>query len=59
MSDLLALYAPRRRFLALLAQGWELPFVVEPMPGGHGAHSILLTRPLVGPADHAARGAAP
>ena len=41
----LALYAPRHRFLALLAADWELPFVVEPMPVAHGAHSILLTRP--------------
>ena len=40
----LYLYAPRERWLALLADGWELPFVVAPMPGGHGHHSILLSR---------------
>ncbi len=38
------LFAPRDRFLALLAEGWELPFVVEPMLGHHGAFNILLER---------------
>ena len=30
--------------LALLAAGWSLPFIVEPMHGHHGAFSILLER---------------
>lgn len=38
------LYAPKGRFLVLLAEGWRLPFVVEPMPGNHGRYSILLER---------------
>lgn len=38
------LFADRNRFLALLAEGWCLPFVVEPMPRGHGAYSVLLER---------------
>ena len=42
-----ALYAPRNRFLALLARGWRLPFVVEPMPAHHGAYSVLLERAAV------------
>lgn len=37
-------YAPRNRFLALLAQGWSLPFIVEPMMAHHGRYSILLER---------------
>lgn len=28
--------APNNQFLALLAQGWRLPFVVEPMIAHHG-----------------------
>jgi len=39
-----AIFAPVDQFLALLADGWELPWVVEPMAGHHGAWSILLTR---------------
>ena len=39
------LYAPRDRWLALVAQGWRLPFVVEPMHGHHGTYSVLLWRP--------------
>jgi hypothetical protein len=38
------LYAPRDRFLALLAAGWSLPFIVEPAPGHHGHYSIILER---------------
>ncbi len=38
------IYAPRGRFLALLAKGWLLPFVVEPMAGHHGAYAVLLWR---------------
>ncbi|MAO56698.1 MAG: hypothetical protein CMM61_13515 [Rhodospirillaceae bacterium] len=37
-------YAPRGQFLALLLDGWRLPFVVEPMQGHHGHHSILMER---------------
>ena len=43
-GDLMVLYAPRNRFLAPLAEGWQLPFVVEPMLGSHGEYSILLER---------------
>lgn len=42
---MLVLYAPRDRWLALVAQGWRLPFVVEPMHGHHGTYSVLLWRP--------------
>ena len=38
------LFASRDHFLALLAAGWRLPFVVEPMAGHHGVHSIMLER---------------
>lgn len=39
------LYAPRDFWLALLLDGWFLPFVVEPMLGHHGHYSLLLERP--------------
>ena len=39
------LYAPINGWLVLLAQGWELPFIVKEMPYPHGAYSILLRRP--------------
>lgn len=38
------IYAPINAFLLYLAQGWRLPFPVEPMMGSHGDHSILLHR---------------
>lgn len=38
------IYAPLDRFLVLLADGWHLPFIVEPMRGNHGRYSILLER---------------
>lgn len=38
------IYAPRDRFLALLAQGWRLPEIVEPIHGHHGYYSIILWR---------------
>ena len=38
------IYAPIHGFLVYLAQGWLLPFPVEPMMGSHGDHSILLQR---------------
>ena len=38
------IYAPLSGFVVMLAQGWNLPFVVEPMMGSHGDHSILLHR---------------
>jgi len=44
MTTWRALYAPVDRFLPLLAAGWELPFIVEPMVGHHGYYSILLTQ---------------
>lgn len=39
-----AIYAPLGGFVLLLAKGWRLPFVVEPMAGSHGGYSMLLTR---------------
>ena len=39
-----AYYAPIRGFLAMMARGWELPFVVQPMRGSHGKYSVLMTR---------------
>ena len=39
-----AIYAPVSGFLVYLADGWQLPFVVEPMEAHHGRYSILLTR---------------
>lgn len=46
MSDLLLLYAPIDGWLVLLADGWRLPVVVEPiMAMPHGYYSILLERP--------------
>ena len=38
------MYHDRHHWLAALAEGWELPFVVEPMAAHHGEHSILLER---------------
>ena len=38
------IYAPLSGFVVMLAEGWLLPFVVEPMMGSHGDHSILLHR---------------
>lgn len=40
-SDGWVLYAPRDRWLALVAQGWRLPWVVEPDRSGW---SVLLER---------------
>ena len=39
-----AIFAPRERWLAYLAAGWQLPFVVEPAAEHHGHYAILLTR---------------
>ena len=44
MSEYLIRYAPRDGFLALMAEGWCLPFVVEPLLGSHGLYSILMWR---------------
>jgi len=41
-----AIYAPLDRFIFWLAQGFELPFIVAPDPDHHGAHAIILTRPV-------------
>jgi len=38
------LFAPRDHFLSLLADGWLLPFIVEPMQGHHGHYAVLLWR---------------
>jgi hypothetical protein len=41
---MMVIFAPRDGFLAYLAAGWSLPFVVQPMPGSHGAWSVMLER---------------
>lgn len=38
------LFAPRAAFLPQLAQGWQLPFIVEPMIAHHGHYAVLLWR---------------
>ena len=38
------MYALINRFLLLMADGWRLPFPVEPMMGHHGQYSILMRR---------------
>lgn len=38
------LFAPRDCFLCLLADGWCLPFIVEPMMAHHGHYAVLMTR---------------
>ncbi len=40
----LCAYVRLDRFILALADGWSLPFVVEPMRGHHGAYSVLMTR---------------
>ena len=35
---LLARYVPLDGWLVLLADGWELPWIVEPMGGHHGSY---------------------
>ena len=39
-----AVYVPLDRWLLRLADGWQLPWIVQPMGGAHGAYSILMTR---------------
>lgn len=41
-----AIYAPVGRFLPLLAAGWRLQDVAEPMRGHHGVYSVLLWREI-------------
>lgn len=36
--------ADRNCFLALLAGGWCLQWIVEPMPGSHGLYAICLEK---------------
>ena len=38
------LYAPRDGWLALLCQGWRLPWIVDVIGGPHSSYSILLER---------------
>lgn len=45
MIDEFVIYAPLHGFVRLLALGWELPLVAEPMLGHHGAYSVLLSWP--------------
>lgn len=40
------IYAPVNRFLILLAQGWRLQFIVQPMSDHHGQYAVLLWRPV-------------
>lgn len=40
-----AIYAPLDRFVFWLAQGFDLPFIVEPDRDHHGAYCITLIRP--------------
>ena len=42
-GDLLLQSHDRHHFLATLAEGWELPFVVEPMPRHHGVQAAEQT----------------
>ena len=36
---------PLNQYLAHLAEGWSLPFIVEPAPGHHGLRAIILEKP--------------
>jgi len=38
------IYAPINGWLVMLADGWELPWIVAEMPYPHGLYSILLRR---------------
>lgn len=38
------IFADRDHWLAMLARGWRLHFVVDVMPGGHGDYSVMLWR---------------
>lgn len=43
--DILVWYAPKDRWLAALAEGWKLPWIVSEMEhAGHGQYSIMLTK---------------
>ena len=44
MNWLVIYYAPINEWLALLADGWRLPWIVDRMRGSHGAYSIMLER---------------
>ena len=37
-------YAPINGWMVMLADGWELPWIVAEMPYPHGLYSILLRR---------------
>jgi hypothetical protein len=39
-----ALYVPLDQWLLYLATGWQLPWIVQPMGGPHGAWSVLMKR---------------
>jgi hypothetical protein len=42
---MLLIFAPRSQFLAYLAAGWTFANgVAQPMPGSHGAWSVMLER---------------
>jgi len=45
MTDILTIYAPVERWLALLADGWRFPDdIAQPMHGPHGAWSVFMWR---------------
>lgn len=44
-DDCEMIYAPVNQFLALLAQGWRLCFIVEPIQAHHGTYSMWMWRP--------------
>lgn len=38
------IYCPLGKFVQALAEGWNLPFVVEPMQRPHGTYAVLMWR---------------
>lgn len=44
MSEFWALNVPLHCWLIRLAEGWQLPWIVEPMKAHHGAWAVLMTR---------------
>ena len=43
---MILIFAPRDAFLPYLAAGWRFANdIAQPMPGSHGAWSVMLERP--------------
>lgn len=40
------MHVSKESWMLYLAQGWRLPFVVQPTIGNHGNYSITLWRPV-------------